>query len=87
MFHFGPEQKKGFQSLNAATKVITDASPVVLGAALMQKRNERWVPISYASCSLTSCEHKYSQIEKEALNLVWACERYRADNYGMNLIW
>jgi len=97
-FHFGPEQKAAFESLkqsmaetgtlayfdkNAATKVIADASPVGLGAVLIQSQNGVWVPICYASRSLTDCERKYSQTEKEALALVWACERYHAYIYGM----
>ena len=53
-FHFGPEQKASFESLkqsmaeagtlayfnkNASTKVVADASPVGLGAVLMQNQN------------------------------------------------
>ena len=68
---------------SASTKVIADASPVGLGAVLMQNQNGEWVPICYASRSLTECERKYSQTEKEALSLVWACERYHAYIYGM----
>ena len=68
---------------SASTKVVADASPVGLGAVLMQNQNGEWVPICYASRSLTECERKYSQTEKEALALVWACERYHAYIYGM----
>ena len=97
-FHFGPEQKDSFESLKqsmaeagtlayfdktASTKVVADASPVGLGAVLMQHQNGAWVPICYASRSLTECERRYSQTEKEALGLVWACERYHAYIYGM----
>ena len=32
---------------------------------------------------LTTCEQRYSQTEKEALALVWACERLHAYVYGM----
>ena len=92
-FHFGPEQRASFKSLkqsmaeagtlayfdkSASTKVIADASPVGLGAVLMQNQNGEWVPICYASRSLKECERKYSQTEKEALALIWACERYHA---------
>ena len=41
------------------------------------------MPICYASRSLTECERKYSQTEKEALALVWACERSHAYIYRM----
>ena len=97
-FHFGPEQKDSFESLKqsmaeagtlayfdktASIKVVADASPVGLGAVLMQHQNGAWVPICYASRSLTECERRYSQTEKEALGLVWACERYHAYIYGM----
>ena len=97
-FHFGPEQKASFESLkqsmvevgtlayfdkSASTKVVADTSPVGLGAVLMQNQNGAWVPICYASRSLKNCERRYSQTEKEALALVWACERYHAYIYGM----
>ena len=49
----------------------------------MQNQNGAWVPICYASRSLTECEQRYSQTEKEALALVRACERYHAYIYGM----
>lgn len=36
----------------------------------------------YASRSLTDTERSYSQTEKEALSLVWACERFHAWIYA-----
>ena len=62
--------------LNAETQVIADASPVGLGAVLVQKKNNEYKVICYASRSLTAIERKYSQTEREALGLVWACERF-----------
>ena len=61
---------------STSTKVIEDVSPVGLGAVLIQNQNGAWAPICYASRSLTECERKYSQMEKEVLALVWACEMY-----------
>ena len=45
---------------DAPSKVIADASPVGLGALLVQSQDGAWVPICYAGCSLTECECKYS---------------------------
>ncbi|KAK3746022.1 hypothetical protein QZH41_003245 [Actinostola sp. cb2023] len=65
------------------TKIVADASPVGLGAVLLQKQDGQWTPVYYASRSLTECEQKYSQTEKEALALVWSCERPHAYVYGI----
>ena len=96
-FEFGPEQKAAFQELkdrmaeaatlayfdkNARTIVIADASPVGLGVVLAQIQDGNPVPVYYASRALTWCEQRYSQTEKEALGLVWACERFHLYIYG-----
>lgn len=62
------------------TRVIADASPVGLGAVLVQFGNmhhdkDRRI-ICYASKSLSPTERRYCQTEKEALALVWAVERF-----------
>ncbi|XP_062600099.1 uncharacterized protein K02A2.6-like [Saccostrea cucullata] len=62
--------------VNAKTQVIADASPVGLGAVLVQEQHGKPKIISYASRSLTDVERRYAQTEKEALSLVWACERF-----------
>lgn len=68
----------GFYNPNDETAVITDASPVGLGAVLIQYSKSK-VPrvICYISRSLSDVERRYSQTEKEALALVWACERLK----------
>ena len=96
-FGWGPEQQQSFDELkkrlssaetlgyfdkNVLTKVITDASPVGLGAVLVQEQGEELRVISYASRSLSDTERRYSQTEKEASAIVWACERFHAYLYG-----
>ncbi|UYV68351.1 K02A2.6-like [Cordylochernes scorpioides] len=57
-----------YYNLNSPTELITDASPIGLGAVLIQtQQNGIKRPIAYASRSLTNTEKKYSQIEKETL--------------------
>ena len=59
--------------VNAKTKIRADAG---LGAVLLQYQQQHWKPLAYASKSLTETEKRYSQIEKEALVLVWSCEKF-----------
>ena len=41
----------------------------------MQRQADKWRPVAYASRAMSDTEQRYSQIEKEALGLVWACVR------------
>lgn len=97
IFTWGKEEKMSFNELkrclanaetlgyydkSAPTKVIADASPVGLGAVLVQEQRGEFRVISYASRSLSDTERRYSQTEKEALALVWACERFHIYIYG-----
>ena len=55
-----------------------DASKNGLGACLLQDNK----PVCYASRTLTSAEENYAQIEKEALAIVFATERFHQYTYG-----
>lgn len=56
------------------TTVSADASSFGLRAVLLQEQEMR--PVAYASRSMTPTEQRYTQIEKEALAIAWACDRF-----------
>ncbi|XP_049886625.1 uncharacterized protein K02A2.6-like [Pectinophora gossypiella] len=96
--HWGLEQQRCFDSLkdimtnipslgyydvNDRTTVIADASPVGLGGVLVQIDSEdKPRIIAYGHKTLTDCERRYCQTEKEALALVWAVEHFHIFLYG-----
>lgn len=67
----------GYFSTTDRTELFVDASPVGLGAVLVQFDNAN-VPriIACASKSLTVTEQKYPQTHREALAVVWGVERF-----------
>ncbi len=59
------------------TEVLVDASPVGLGAILTQNSKAGGTEVTqYASRALTPVEQRYSQTEREALAIVFGCERF-----------
>jgi transposase InsO family protein len=98
---WGPSQVSAFQKLKTAlttptvlawynpaadTKLSADASAYGLGAVLLQKSIDgEWKPVAYASRSMTETEMRYAQIEKEALAITWACERFSDYILGKNI--
>ena len=70
--------------MNSKTRIVADASPVGLGAVLIQLQGVEWRVIAYASRGLTDVERRYSQTEREGLALVWACERFKMYIFGGN---
>ncbi|CAK1599301.1 unnamed protein product [Parnassius mnemosyne] len=72
----------GYYDPNDRTQVIADASPVGLGAVLIQYDDNGPRIIAFGNKSLTDIEKRYCQIEKEALALVWAIEHFHMYLYG-----
>ena len=87
-FIWGPRQQKSFDDLKAAltkppliriydprseTTLTTDASEDAIAAVLTQDEH----PVLYLSRRLSKAERNYSNIEREALAIVWATHRAR----------
>lgn len=72
----------GYFDVADRAQLIADASPVGLGAVLIQINERGPRIIAYASKSLSDTEQRYAQIEKEALALVWGVERFHFYLYG-----
>ena len=69
---------------SVATKISAVASSYGLGAVLLQEqRDSMWKPVAYASRSMTKTETRYAQVEKEALAITWACDKFA--NYIIRL--
>ena len=62
-----------FYNRNQPLTVQADTSKHGLGAALLQPGE----PVAFASKSLSETEHRYANIERELLAVVFACERFK----------
>ena len=54
-----------------------------LGAVLLQQSGSIWRPVAYASRAMSETEKRYAQVEKEALAVTWACEKF--SNYLLEM--
>lgn len=79
----GDVKTLGYYDPNDKTQVMADASPVGLGAILIQIDSNGPRIIAYGNKSLSDVEKRYCQTEKEALALVWAIEHFRMYLYGL----
>ena len=59
--------------------ILVDASPVGFGAILCQENRI----VAYASRSLSPVEQRYSQTEREALAVLFACEHFHLYTAGV----
>lgn len=80
--------KLGYYDPVDRTQVIVDASPMGLGAVLLQFDLKGPRIIAYGNKSLTDPEKRYCQTEEEALALVWAVKHfkiylYRKDSFEL----
>ena len=73
----------GFFSPEKRTQLYTDASPVGLGAVLIQWSKDGHQIVACASKTLTDVEKRYCQTEKEALGIVWGVERFKMYLIGL----
>ena len=72
---------------NKDTKVSADASSFGLEGVLLQNlEDQTWRPVMFISRALTPVECRYAQIEKEALALTWACERFSNYIVGKSIL-
>ena len=99
---WGPAQEKAFLQVKdeltkpsvlllydplLQTKVTADASSFGLGAVLSQKDStDFWRPVAFASRALSVTEKRYAQIEKEALAVTWASEKFQDFVLGKEFI-
>ena len=61
---------------SARTKISADASAYGLGAVLLQQHQDKWSPVAFALHALNETELRNAQIEKQALALTWAFNRF-----------
>ena len=65
-----------FYDTDRDIRISSYASKSGLGAILLQRHDNKWLPVAYASRAMTTTEKNYAQIEKEMLAITFACERF-----------
>ena len=65
-----PDWSKNFE-------ILCDANDYAMGAVLRQRTNKIFRAIYYASKTFNEAQENYLAIEKEMLEMVFACEKFR----------
>jgi transposase InsO family protein len=77
LVHFNP---------NETTYLQCDASSYGLGVVLSHKLDGQDRPIAFASKTLTTAQKKYSQLDKEALAIIFGLSRFHQYLYGRKFV-
>ena len=71
---------------NKEFEIMCDASDYTMGAVLGQRTDKVFRVIYYASKTFNEAQENYSTIEKEMLEIVFACEKFRPYILGSHII-
>ena len=67
---------------NLPFEIMCDASDYAIGAILGQRVDKKLTVIHYASKTLDSVQRNYATTEKEFLEVVFACDKFRPYCWG-----
>ena len=71
-----------FFGTNKPIKLVLDTMPFDFGAIFIQHTGRGEInTVTYDSHALTDTEQQYSQIEREAHAIAWACEHFHLYTY------
>ena len=82
--HLTDDKTISYFDPKSASTIVVDASPVGLGAIFIRThpQSKEKKLIAFASRALNPVEQRYSQTEREALAILWACEHFHLYVYG-----
>ena len=83
VYIWSEEQDEAFQTVLEeirSPRILQHFDPLKCCAILVQEEK----PVLFTSRKLTQVEQRYSQTEREALSVVWACERLHVYVYGID---
>ena len=71
---------------NKEFEIMCDANDYSMGAVLGQRTDKVFRAIYYASKTFNEAQENYSTTEKEMLEIVFACEKFRPYILGSHII-